>query len=176
MGGSCLLADRKARFHQANASISPIPQIPPNRVNAGTPPTVHHTAANQRPTKPDHRLSEYQDSKVVVGQTDIHDRTWEGHPPEAKLLQLYLFACMLRSNQRTPLRVCGGETRLRSRRCLTDGDDSLQCTVCCRETTQPPFMHVRNNCIAAACSSTSDFGTTLNLINATCILMKTEPI
>lgn len=42
-------ADRNARFHQANASISlPIPslRIPPNRVNASTPPTVHHTAVS----------------------------------------------------------------------------------------------------------------------------------
>lgn len=84
MGGKVFAADRKARFHQANASISHQSQIPPNRVNAGTPPTVHHTAATNCPTKPDIRLSEYQDFNiVVVGQTDMHlFESWECSTPQ----------------------------------------------------------------------------------------------
>ena len=173
-----MLADRKARFHQANASISPIPHIPPNRVNAGTPPTVHHPAQQQTNVRqsPTTDFANTKTPKLLSGRLAYAIELGNVHPPGAKLLQLYLFAFRLRSNRRSPLRVCGGETRLRSRRCLTDGDDSLRCTVRYREMTQPSFMHVRNNCIAAACSSPSDFGTTLRLINAACILMKTEPI
>lgn len=117
-----MLADRKARFHQANASISPIPHIPPNRVNAGTPPTVHHPAQQQTNVRqsPTTDFANTKTPKLLSGRLAYAIELGNVHPPGAKLLQLYLFAFRLRSNRRSPLRVCGGETRLRSRRCLTD--------------------------------------------------------
>ena len=117
-----MLADRKARFHQANASISPIPHIPPNRVNAGTPPTVHHPAQQQTNVRqsPTTDFANTKTPKSLSGRLTCMIELGNATPPEAKLLQLDLFACRPRSNQRSPLRVCGGETRLRSRRCLND--------------------------------------------------------
>jgi hypothetical protein len=100
-------ADRNARFHQANASISlPIPslRIPPNRVNASTPPTVHHTAVSvqQRPSDKARRrfitdFPKYQDFMSSVGQTDMIVRTWEHSPPNSQAFATNVFVCMLQS-------------------------------------------------------------------------------
>ena len=122
--GKVFAADRKeARFRQANASISPIHQ-PRERRNASYR-TSHSSRWNVRQSpRAFWRLSEYQDFKVVVGQTDmISHRTWESRP-EAKLFATLSLsrACFDQTNR---LRYASAAVRrgLSLLPALNDGED-----------------------------------------------------
>jgi len=68
-----MLLTANARFHQANASISPPIPSPPNplnRVNASSCPSItqHQWNVRQSPTSSHYRLFGYQDFRSFVGQ------------------------------------------------------------------------------------------------------------
>ena len=115
-------ADRNARFHQANASISPQshlsnPTQPRERINAAYRPS-HNSSVQHRPTKPDDvSLQTFRVPRLQVvrwaGLTYmVIERAMGTLTPRSQAFATLCLRVHQSTNDGVRYAFCGGETRL----------------------------------------------------------------